>query len=152
MDDFATENALDLLNSMATITRSVLRLTPLVIRFYTTDDPQVSSITGDLFDLWRTGLSTFVKVLLASDDSSMLLVRGDVRPYRGASCKPAFRSRSSVVGGANVTVAQHTKGRGESDNAMPDASVSGLAIFWMLLHAVAACPRIPRTATANVVN
>ena len=53
-------------------------------------DPHVSSITGDSFDLWRTGWSTVVKVPLASYDLSKVFVRGDVRPHRGALCTLAF--------------------------------------------------------------
>jgi len=71
-------------------------------------DPHVKSITGDPFDLWRTGWSTFVQVPLASDDSPKLLVRGDVRPYGGAPCVPAFlqqvRINGSWLGTHDITV------------------------------------------------
>ena len=73
----------------------------------------------DSFDVVRIGWSTFVKILLAPDDSSKLLVQVDVGPFRGAPCAPAFCSRyvsmlvvDMVVVGASVTVAQHTEGLG----------------------------------------
>lgn len=161
-------------------------------------DPHVSTLTGDSFDLWRTGWSTFVKIpLKVSGEPDKLLVRGEVRPYGGSPCAPSYlqqvritgswlgghnvsvyagslesssplsvvRDGSSpmslksdgvtkfinedglslrgwigedldvwgpdarvelTVGVANVTIVQHTEGRGESSNAMLDLSVSGL--------------------------
>lgn len=71
-------------------------------------DPHVSSIAGDSFDLWRTGWSTFVQVPLASEGSPKLLIRGDVRPYGGAQCAPAFlqqvRINGSWLGTHDITV------------------------------------------------
>jgi len=71
-------------------------------------DPHVSTITGDSFDLWRTGWSTFVQIPLASIEPSQLLVRGDVRPYGGAPCAPAFlqqvRINGSWLGNHDISV------------------------------------------------
>jgi len=170
----------------------------LEMRVSAVGDPHVSTITGDSFDLWRTGWSTFVKIPLeVSEEPDKLLVRGEVRPYGGSPCAPSYlqqvringtwlgghevsvhggslessspfsvvREKSSpvylkregvtefinekgvslrgwigkdlkdwgpdarvelTVGDANVTIVQHTEGRGESSNAMLDLSVSGL--------------------------
>jgi hypothetical protein len=167
-------------------------------RVFAIGDPHVSTITGDSFDLWRTGWSTFVKIPLeVSEQPDKLLVRGEVRPYGGSPCAPSFLQQVRIngswlgghevsvqggslessspfnvvregsgpmflrqegvtefinekgvslrgwiaedlgvwgpdarveltVGDANVTIVQHTEGRGESSNAMLDLSVSGL--------------------------
>ena len=46
-------------------------------------DPHMSTVTSTSVDLWRTGLSTFVHVPLASVEPSKFSVRGNVRLYGG---------------------------------------------------------------------
>jgi len=171
---------------------------PPEMRVFAIGDPHVSTITGDSFDLWRTGWSTFVKIPLeVSEKPDKLLVRGEVRPYGGSPCAPSYLQQLRIngswlgghevsvhggslessspfsvvreggspvflkqdgvtdfinekdislrgwiaedhevwgpdarvellVGNANVTIVQHTEGRGESSSAMLDLSVSGL--------------------------
>jgi len=171
---------------------------PPEMRVFAIGDPHVSTITGDSFDLWRTGWSTFVKIPLeVSEKPDKLLVRGEVRPYGGSPCAPSYLQQVRIngswlgghdvsvhggslessspfsvvregsspmflkqdgvtdfinekdvslrgwiaedhevwgpdarvelsVGNANVTIVQHTEGRGESSSAMLDLSVSGL--------------------------
>jgi hypothetical protein len=70
-----------------------------VIDVFAVGDPHVSSITGESFDLWRTGWSTFVQIpQLVMEDSAKFLVRGEVRPYSGARCAPAFLQQVHVNG------------------------------------------------------
>jgi len=167
-------------------------------------DPHVNTITGESFELWKTGWSTFVQVPLQvdskSDDTAIkFLVRGNVVPYVVEPCAPAFLQQvringtwlgdrdvvvhggslesSSpfhvaidggaplyvgtdvtgtllnetglsvtgwvatdddsvwgpdarvliVAGDAQLTVVQHTEGRGETSSAMLDLTVSGLS-------------------------
>jgi len=122
VDDFATENAFDYVefdgNQYSGLTGpEETNVTSDSVLFWTSDystthkgwrmctevasaigDPHVSTITGDSFDLWRTGWSTFVQVPLASVGPSKLLVRGDVRPYGGAPCAPAFLQQIRING------------------------------------------------------
>mmetsp|Transcript_19268 Transcript_19268/g.51464 ORF Transcript_19268/g.51464 Transcript_19268/m.51464 type:complete len:768 (-) Transcript_19268:30-2333(-) len=66
---------------------------------YAVGDPHVSSITGETFDLWRTGWSTFVQIpQFLSEDSVKFLVRAEVRPYSGDACAPAFLQQVHVSG------------------------------------------------------
>jgi hypothetical protein len=54
-------------------------------------DPHISSVTGEAFDLWRTGWSTFVQIPQHSQaGSTKLLIDGHVKPYTAAPCAPAF--------------------------------------------------------------
>ena len=73
-------------------------------------DPHVTTLTGDSFDLWRTGWSTFVKFPLKV--SVKLLVRGDVCPYGGSRCAPSYlqqvRITGSWLGGHDVSVSRVT--------------------------------------------
>ena len=69
----------------------------------------MSTLTGDMFDLWRTGWSTFVKIpFKVSGEPDKLLVRGEVRPYGGSPCAPSYlqqvRITGSRLGGHNVSV------------------------------------------------
>mmetsp|Transcript_19269 Transcript_19269/g.51468 ORF Transcript_19269/g.51468 Transcript_19269/m.51468 type:complete len:803 (-) Transcript_19269:275-2683(-) len=62
-------------------------------------DPHVSSVTGETFDLWRTGWSTFVQIPRhPGQEMSRLWVRGEVRPYTAAPCAPAFLQQVRVNG------------------------------------------------------
>jgi hypothetical protein len=77
-----------------TTTTPVVDVTPHAV-----GDPHVSSITGETFDLWRTGWSTFVQIpQYPSKDSAKFLVRGEVRPYSGDLCAPAFLQQVHVNG------------------------------------------------------
>jgi hypothetical protein len=72
-------------------------------------DPHVSTITGETFDLWKTGWSTFVQIPRGeSQDSGKLLVRGDVRRYGRDACAPSFLYQVHVngtwLGGHEVAV------------------------------------------------
>jgi len=61
------------------------------ISIYAVGDPHISSVTGEAFDLWRTGWSTFVKIPQHSQaGSTKLLIDGHVTPYTAAPCAPAF--------------------------------------------------------------
>eukprot|EP00450_Noctiluca_scintillans_P001307 CAMPEP_0194501876 /NCGR_PEP_ID=MMETSP0253-20130528/23411_1 /TAXON_ID=2966 /ORGANISM="Noctiluca scintillans" /LENGTH=292 /DNA_ID=CAMNT_0039343927 /DNA_START=50 /DNA_END=928 /DNA_ORIENTATION=+ len=51
-------------------------------------DPHVTSLTGQKFDLWRDGWSTFVRV--PDREQVKLLVRGNVQAYGEGGCAPAF--------------------------------------------------------------
>lgn len=225
VDDFATENNYDTLvldgttytglagpDQVAVTSTSVMSwetdfgtthkgwkicLDSLEERAYAIGDPHVRSITGDSFDLWRTGWSTFVKIPRGVGTTDKLLIRGDVRRYGGSPCAPSYLQQVRItgswlgghdlsvhggslessspfcvvcegsspmflqthgvtefinekgvslrgwiakdgevwgpdarveltVGDANVTIVQHTEGRGDSSNAMLDLSVSGL--------------------------
>ena len=58
-----------------------------------------STLTGDSFDLWRTGWSTFVKIpLKVSGEPDKLLVRGEVRPYGGSLCAPSYLQQVRITG------------------------------------------------------
>jgi len=72
-------------------------------------DPHVSTITGETFDLWKTGWSTFVQIPRSEHEhSDKLLVRGDVRRYGGDACAPSFlyqvHMNGSWLGGHDVAV------------------------------------------------
>ena len=55
-------------------------------------DPHVTSVTGERFDLWRTGWSTFVQIPKDVEPSASpkLVVTGNVLPYGSDTCAPAF--------------------------------------------------------------
>ena len=63
------------------------------------DDPHVSTVTRESFDLWRTGWLTFVQVLLASVELSKVLVLGDVRPYGGVRINAMMRANPDRLAG-----------------------------------------------------
>lgn len=66
-------------------------------------DPHVNTITGETFELWKTGWSTFVQVTLQvdleSDDTAIkFLVRGNVVPCMVEPCVPAFLQQLRING------------------------------------------------------
>ena len=69
----------------------------------------VSTITGEPFNLWKTGWSIFVQIPKCEQkDSGVLLVRGDVRRYGRDACAPSFLYQVHVngtwLGGRDVAV------------------------------------------------
>uniref|UniRef100_A0A7S1F1S4 Uncharacterized protein n=1 Tax=Noctiluca scintillans TaxID=2966 RepID=A0A7S1F1S4_NOCSC len=73
-------------------------------------DPHVTSITGEKFDLWRTGWSTFVQIPkdVATHLQPKLLVTGNVEPYGDEKCAPAYLKevmlRGTLMGHHHVLV------------------------------------------------
>merc|ERR1719374_443716 len=65
-----------------------------------TGDPHVTSVTGEKFDLWKTGWSTFVQVPkdVQPNSVSKLVVTGNVLPCGGDKCAPAFLQNVKVTG------------------------------------------------------
>jgi len=63
-------------------------------------DPHVTSITGEKFDLWVTGWSTFLQVPKNVEPNSVpkLLVTGNVQPYHAEKCAPAYLQTVKVTG------------------------------------------------------
>jgi len=63
-------------------------------------DPHVTSVTGEKFDLWKTGWSTFVQIPkdVQPNSVSKLVVTGNVLPYGGDKCAPAFLQNVKVTG------------------------------------------------------
>lgn len=63
-------------------------------------DPHVTSVTGEKFDLWKTGWSTFVQIPkdVAPTNSPKLIVTGNVLPYVGGKCAPAFLQNVKIAG------------------------------------------------------
>ena len=60
-------------------------------------DPHVTSLTGEKFDLSKTGWSTFVKI--SDPDAKVnLLVRGNVEAYEQDGCPPAFLQDMELTG------------------------------------------------------
>eukprot|EP00450_Noctiluca_scintillans_P002055 CAMPEP_0194500044 /NCGR_PEP_ID=MMETSP0253-20130528/16146_1 /TAXON_ID=2966 /ORGANISM="Noctiluca scintillans" /LENGTH=469 /DNA_ID=CAMNT_0039341855 /DNA_START=77 /DNA_END=1483 /DNA_ORIENTATION=+ len=53
-------------------------------------DPHVTSVTGERFDLWKTGWSSFLQIPRSSSDVVKLQVLGNVQPYFSAQCAPAY--------------------------------------------------------------
>ena len=71
--------------------------TPVLV--FALGDPHVSSVTGETFDLWKTGWSTFVQIpQVTSQDPAKFLVRGEVRPYSADRCAPAYLQQVHVNG------------------------------------------------------
>mmetsp|Transcript_52318 Transcript_52318/g.139312 ORF Transcript_52318/g.139312 Transcript_52318/m.139312 type:complete len:295 (-) Transcript_52318:94-978(-) len=60
-------------------------------------DPHVTSLTGQKFDLWRTGWSTFVQIPDVEEKVN-LLVRGNVKAYEEGGCAPAFLQDVELTG------------------------------------------------------
>uniref|UniRef100_A0A7S1AQY9 VWFD domain-containing protein n=1 Tax=Noctiluca scintillans TaxID=2966 RepID=A0A7S1AQY9_NOCSC len=74
-------------------------------------DPHITSLTGQKFDLWKLGWSTFLQVpqKLVDGQSPKLLVRGNLRRYWGDNeCAPAYLDEvalsGSWTGNRNVSV------------------------------------------------
>ena len=64
---------------------------PLEIQMSAIGDPHVSTITGYLFDLQRTGGSLFVKIHLeVSEERDKLLVWNEVPLHGGSPCAPSY--------------------------------------------------------------
>jgi len=63
-------------------------------------DPHVTSVTGEKFDLWKTGWSTFVQIPKDVQPNSVpkLVVTGNVVPYGGDKCAPAFLQNVKMTG------------------------------------------------------
>merc|ERR1719374_511169 len=75
-----------------------------------TGDPHVTSVTGESFDLWKTGWSTFVQIPKDVQPNSVpkFVVTGNVVPYGGEKCAPAFlqnvKMKGSMMDGHEVLV------------------------------------------------
>ena len=73
-------------------------------------DPHVTSITGEKFDLWRTGWSTFVQIPkdVAPHVQPELVVTGNVKPFGDEKCAPAYLTdvmlRGTLLGHNQVLV------------------------------------------------
>jgi hypothetical protein len=70
---------------------------------YTTSaigDPHVTSVTGEKFDLWKTGWSTFVQIPkdVQSNSVPKIVITGKVLPYGGDVCAPAFLQNVKLTG------------------------------------------------------
>lgn len=65
-----------------------------------TGDPHIMTVTGEAFELYRLGWSTFVSVpRVVTNDTAELLVRGNVKQYWGSDpCAPAFIEEATVTG------------------------------------------------------
>lgn len=64
-------------------------------------DPHVTAITGERFDLYKTGWSTFIEIPRDSESggSPEFLVRANVRPYWGEDqCAPSFIEEVTISG------------------------------------------------------
>lgn len=63
-------------------------------------DPHVTSVTGEKFDLWKTGWSTFVQVPrhVEIHSSPNLLVTGNVQVYGRDPCAPSFLKEVTITG------------------------------------------------------
>jgi hypothetical protein len=64
-------------------------------------DPHITSITGEKFDLWKFGWSTFMQVpqQAETDDDVKLLVQGKVQRFWGSDeCAPAFLDQVHISG------------------------------------------------------
>lgn len=63
-------------------------------------DPHVTSVTGEKFDVWKIGWSTFVQIPrhVDSHNSPKLLVTGNVRPYGKDPCAPSFLQEVTITG------------------------------------------------------
>jgi len=63
-------------------------------------DPHVTSVTGEKFDLWKTGWSTFVQIPkdVIPNSVSKLVVEGNVLPYSGDECAAAFLKNVKMTG------------------------------------------------------
>jgi len=63
-------------------------------------DPHVTSITGEKFDLWVTGWSTFVQIPKDVEPNSVpkLLVTGNVQPHGAEKCAPAYLHDVMMMG------------------------------------------------------
>ena len=59
-------------------------------------DPHVISLTGQKFNLWRTGWPIFVRM--------NLLVRGNVKAYVEGSCAPAFQQGMELTGSCGTAL------------------------------------------------
>ena len=74
-------------------------------------DPHITTITGEKFDLWKMGWSTFMQFpqYPTSTKDVELLISGNVRKYWGAdACAPAFLDEVKIsgnwVGGRTVQI------------------------------------------------
>eukprot|EP00450_Noctiluca_scintillans_P018249 CAMPEP_0194536358 /NCGR_PEP_ID=MMETSP0253-20130528/75261_1 /TAXON_ID=2966 /ORGANISM="Noctiluca scintillans" /LENGTH=309 /DNA_ID=CAMNT_0039382273 /DNA_START=129 /DNA_END=1058 /DNA_ORIENTATION=+ len=62
-------------------------------------DPHITSMSGEKFDLYRLGWSTFIQVPQGpSQEKPKLLVRGHVREYSGSTCAPAYIDEVTISG------------------------------------------------------
>jgi len=57
----------------------------------------VTSLTGQKFDLWKTGWSTFVRIPDGRENVN-LVVRGNVKAYEEGGCAPAFLQDVELTG------------------------------------------------------
>jgi len=74
-------------------------------------DPHITTITGEKFDLWKMGWSTFMQIpqYPTSTKDVELLISGNVRKYWGTdACAPAFLDEVKIsgnwVGGRTVQI------------------------------------------------
>jgi len=74
-------------------------------------DPHITTITGEKFDLWKMGWSTFMQIpqYPQSTDDVKLLISGKVNKYWGAdACAPAYLDEVKIsgnwVGGKTVQI------------------------------------------------
>jgi len=64
-------------------------------------DPHITSVTGEKFDLWKLGWSTFLQVpqVPKQDEGVKLLIRGSVEKFWGVdACAPAFLDQVHISG------------------------------------------------------
>jgi len=64
-------------------------------------DPHITSVTGEKFDLWKLGWSTFLQVpeQAETDNDVKLLIQGNVQRFWGSDeCAPAFLDQVHISG------------------------------------------------------
>ena len=63
-------------------------------------DPHVTSVTGEKFDLWKAGWSTFVPIPkdVVPTATPKLIVTGNVLPHVGGHCAPFFLQNLHIAG------------------------------------------------------
>lgn len=89
-------------------------------------DPHLTSVTGETFDLWKTGWSTFVQIPKdAQGNRALLILTGNVKSHGSHRCAPTFLEELQISG-SSVAYNQILLRAGSLESAVPfGVSVNG---------------------------